>query len=99
VISNLAGDAEPTANGTMLLTAEVAEPQAPPRRLALTATVRPWVLAPVAARPLARSVPAARSVVVVMVGSLSIAACHLVATSSPAMGASSGFSDLKNILK
>ena len=48
----LHGTAEPTANGTLLLYADVATPAGRPLRLPVQATVRPWVRVPVATKDL-----------------------------------------------
>lgn len=48
------GDGTPTANGSLVLYAEVHRDGAPLERLPVAVTVRPWVEVPVAARALAR---------------------------------------------
>jgi flagella basal body P-ring formation protein FlgA len=56
-IGPLHGTAEPTANGTILLYADVVTRAGTPLRLPVQATVRPWVRVPVAARDLHRGDP------------------------------------------
>ena len=54
VIGALSGPATPTANGSLLLYAEVERGAGPPLRLPISVNVRPWVRVPVAVRALVR---------------------------------------------